>query len=121
MPKLTTIIVPTVTGTRAMTGYVANIPLNIGRTDLPDAPTVKFLIEIDPLTKEPCSLTHYASGMSFYSHLLDINLQYRLRKGSYAKRLSKRALAEEAVSETVKRLGLDAVLNAINPAPVINR
>ena len=45
MPKLTTIIVPTVTGTRAMTGYVANIPLNIGRADLPDAPTVKFLID----------------------------------------------------------------------------
>lgn len=121
MTKLTTITVPTVKGTATMTGYVANIPLNIGRTDLPDAPTVKFLIEIDPSTKEPRSLTHYASGLSFYSHLLDINLAYRLRKGSNASRLSPRGMAEEAVFDTVKRIGLDAVLNAINPAPVINR
>lgn len=121
MTKLTTITIPTVSGTATMTGYVANIPLNIGRTDLPYAPTVKFLIEIDPNTKQPRTLTHYASGWSFYAHLPDINIAYRLRKGSNAPRMSPRAMAEEAVFETVKRLGLDAVLTALDKAPVINR
>lgn len=120
MSKLTTLTVPTATGTTTVSGYVANIPLNIGRTDMPDAPTVKFFIVVDANGK-PENLTHYASGKMFHSHLLDANISYRLRHGTDAPRLSNRALAEEAVFNAVKNFGLPAILKALNEAPVINR
>lgn len=120
MSKLTTITVPTETGVSTLTGRVANIPLNIGRTDMPDAPTIKFFIEI----REDGSvgnLTHYATGKIFYRRLNDLALSYRLTYGSYAKAPTARQLAEDAVFNVVRRLGVDAVLNALRDAPVLNK
>ena len=115
MPKLTTITVPTVNGTRTMSGYVANIALVEG-----EAP-VKFLVEIDPDTRDPRSLTHYASGMQFAPRLLDHALAYRLRRGSYAVTLTKHDLARLAVADTIARVGIDRVREALAAAEVVNR
>jgi hypothetical protein len=114
MPKLVTINAATRSGLQPMSGYVANIPLVEG-----EAP-VKFLIEIDPDTRDPRTLTHYASGQQFAPRLLDYALAYRLRRGSSAGTLTKHQLASMAVADAVARVGIDKAREVIAAAPVIN-
>jgi len=114
MPKLVTINIPTRSGLSTMSGYVANIPLVEG-----EAP-VKFLIEIDPDTRDPRTLTHYASGMQFAPRLNDYALAHYLRWGTYSTPRTKHQLARIAVADAVARAGIDKVREVIAAAPVLN-
>lgn len=115
MAKTYTINIPTHDGIKTQSGVLFRIPLNVGRSDLPaDAPVFTFLFACHENGK-PSVLTHWESGLSFV-HLDDV--VFRRKRAGLS--LGKRVVAEQAVEETVRRVGIEACINAVARAVKIN-
>ena len=115
MAKTYTINIPTHDGIKTQSGVLFRIPLNVGRSDLPaDAPVFTFLFVCHENGK-PSVLTHWESGLSFAG--LD-GIVYRRKKAGLS--LGKRVIAEQAVEETVRRVGIETCVNAVARSEKIN-
>ena len=115
MAKTYTINVPTHDGIKTQSGVLFRIPLNVGRSDLPaDVPTFTFLFVLHENGK-PSALTHWESGLRFAS--LD-DIVFRRKRAGLS--LGKRVVAEQAVEETVRRVGIETCVNAVSRSTKIN-